>query len=122
MYLKHWIMKYGLMSGALREEVAMLTDWLSNDRPPWASYRALMSGRLVAIDKNPGIRPIGVGETWQRLITKVNLKVTGEGAVLSCGDKQLCAGLPAGIEGAVHGARSTGVVEEYGGRGKWRGR
>ena len=35
--------------------------WLANKSPPWAAYCAFMSGRLIAIDKHPGIRLAGVG-------------------------------------------------------------
>ena len=36
-----------------------------------------MSGRLIALDKHPGIRPVGVGETWRRLMAKCMLQVMG---------------------------------------------
>ena len=36
-----------------------------------------MSGRLVALDKCPGVRPIGIGETWHRAFAKALLKVAG---------------------------------------------
>ena len=61
-----------------------------------------MFGRLVALDKQPGIRPIGIGETWRRLFAKCVLRVAGTEAEIQCGADQLCAGLKAGIDGAVH--------------------
>lgn len=66
--VQHWLLRFGAGSTALREAVAVarFTQWLANDYPPWAAYRALMSGRLVALDKCPGVRPIGIGETWRR--------------------------------------------------------
>ena len=33
-----------------------------------------MSGRLIALDKLPGVRPVGVGETWHRLFLNVYLR------------------------------------------------
>ena len=36
-----------------------------------------MSGQLIALDKQPGIRPVGVRETMQRLFAKIVLKVIG---------------------------------------------
>ena len=65
--LQHWILQFGGKSGELRLIVGDFMEWLGNGRPPWAAYRALMSGRLIAPDKQPGIRPVGVGETWRRL-------------------------------------------------------
>ena len=60
-----------------------------------------MSGRLIALDKQPVVRPVGVGETWRRLFDKCVLRVTGPEATSVCQDDQLCAGLKAVIDGAA---------------------
>ncbi len=57
---------------------------------------------LVALDKQPGVRPVGIGESYQRLMAKCILSATGHHAMAACDNLNLCAGLPAGIEGAVH--------------------
>ena len=54
------------------------------------------------MDKCPGVRPIGVASTWDRLIPKCALTATGLDAKTACGSRQLYAGLEAGIDGAVH--------------------
>ncbi len=77
-------------------------EWLSNESPPWAAYRALMSQRLVALDKQPGVRPVAIGEIWQRCIAKGNLVGSGAEAKGTCGSVQLCAGLEADIKGVLH--------------------
>jgi hypothetical protein len=82
----------------------MVLDWLANHQPPWAAYRAIMAGRLVALDKCLGVRPVGIGESWQRLFAKTILLLCRKEAKQACGINQLCAGLESGIEGAVHGA------------------
>ena len=64
-----------------------------------------MSGRLIALNKQPGIRPVGVGETWRRMMAKCLLKVAGPEAKTACGTTQLAAGLEAGVEGAIHAMR-----------------
>ena len=64
-----------------------------------------MSGRLIALDKSPGIRPVGIGETWRRLLAKCLLRVTGQEAKAACGTEQLAGEVEAGIEGAIHAAR-----------------
>ena len=78
----------------------------------------MMAGHLVALDKSPGVRPIGVGEVWRRLIVKSVLQVTGEEATDACGRDQLCAGLPAGVEGGIRAAQemreSHSQEEEWG--------
>ena len=86
----------------LRLEMARWTEWLANEHPPWAAYRAVMACRLVALDKQPGTRPVGIGEIYRRFMAKCVLMVVGHQATVACGNLNLCAGLPAGIEGAVH--------------------
>ena len=81
-------------------------DWSANGILPWAAYRAFMSGRLIVLDKYPGVRPVGVGETWQHLFAKIVFKVTGTEATMACQDDQLCARLKAGIDGAIHKVRA----------------
>ena len=75
--LQHWLMQFGAASAELRLIVRDFVQPLGNGRPPWAAYRALMSGRLIALGKQPGIRPVGVGKTWQRLMAKCLLRVRG---------------------------------------------
>ncbi len=100
--LKHWLLRFGSTSIALQETMAKTVGWLANDQPPWVAYRALMACRLVALDKQPGTRPVGIGSAFRHLMAKTLLVVAGEQATLACGNTNLCAGLPAGIEGAVH--------------------
>ena len=73
----------------------------------WSSYRALMSGRLIALDKNPGVRPIDIGESWCRLFAKCLLAVAGKDAADKCGIENLSGGMSAGIEAAVHSANEV---------------
>ena len=61
-----------------------------------------MSGRLIALDKQPGIRPVRVGETWCCLMAKCLLKFAGPEAKSACGTTQLTGVLEAGIEGSIH--------------------
>ena len=69
---------------------------------PWSDVRSLVSCRLIALDKCPGIRPIGIGETLRRIIGKAICFVTGPDIKDVCGVDQLCAGVHASFEGAVH--------------------
>ena len=83
--LQHWLLRFGSASAELRQIVGNFVEWLGNGRPPWAAYWALMSGRLIALDKQPGIRPVGVGGTWRRLMAKCLLEVAGPEAKSACG-------------------------------------
>ena len=101
-HLKNQLLKHGKASAELREELAEWALWLANTAPPWASYRAMRQGRLVALDKQPGIRPLGIGEAWMRAVSKLVLMQCGMDGKAACGNTQLCVGLEAGIEGAIH--------------------
>ena len=79
-----------------------MADWMANSSPPWAAYRALMACRLVALDKRPGVRPVGIGETLRQALAKLVMRAAGDQAKTVCGKLQLCAGLKAGIEGVTH--------------------
>ena len=62
----------------------------------------LTASRLIALDKCPGIRPIGIGETVRRIIGKAILYVIGQDIQDAAGSSQLCAGQESGCEAAVH--------------------
>ena len=64
--LRNWLLCFGWSSEESRVVIARLTGWMANSSPPWDAYRALMSFCLVALDKRPGLRPVGVGETFRR--------------------------------------------------------
>jgi hypothetical protein len=63
--LQQWLLRFGKHSKKLREELADFCQWMANKMPPWAAYRAFMANRLLALDKIPGVHPIGVGEIWR---------------------------------------------------------
>ena len=64
-----------------------------------------MSGRMIALDKKPGVRPVGVGENWRILMEKCLLRVKGQEAKAACRTEQLAGGKEAGIDGGIHAMR-----------------
>lgn len=66
----------------------------------------LLACRLIALDKCPGVRPIGICETQRRIIAKAVLLATKGDLLDAAGPRQLCAGQIAGIDAAAHGMRS----------------
>ena len=68
---------------------------------------ALVACRLIALDKCPGIRPIGIGETVHRIIGKTISAVVREDIQDSTGPLQVCAGHLSGCEAAVHSMRQV---------------
>ena len=109
--LKSALLRHGKASAELREELLDWTLWLGNTSPPWAAYRAMRQGRLVALDKRPGVRPVGIGECWLRAVSKCILRECGKEGKTACGSTQLCAGLEAGIEGAIHSIRKKATED-----------
>jgi hypothetical protein len=117
--LKNWLLRHGDHSGRLRDAMATWVDWLSNGSPPYAAYRAVNMVRTVALDKSPGVRPLGIGESWMRLWSDCSHTKTKVAATNACGNTQLCAGLRSGIEANLHAVQaiwpqSAGWTEDSG--------
>ncbi len=51
---------------------------------------------MIPLEKCPGIRPIGVGETYRRIIEKALIKYLKDDIQQAAGSVQLCAGQDAG--------------------------
>jgi hypothetical protein len=101
----HWqdaLLHFGKQSERLCDSVAELIWCLANSLIDWPRIQALLANRLIALDKSPGVRPIGVGETLRRTIGKSVCLLTRNDVEDVCGTNQLCAGLKCGIEGAIH--------------------
>ena len=62
-----------------REErtMAIIVEKLANGSPEYAMFCAANITRLVALDKEPGVRPVGIGEIWIRLFAHSFLQEVG---------------------------------------------
>ena len=58
--------------------------------------------RLIPLDKNPGTRPIGIGEVLRRIIGKTISTFLKEEIKQAAGPLQVCARHSAGAEAAIH--------------------
>ncbi len=105
--LSDLLLRYGTSSTLFRDEMAQWTEWLANDSPPWAAYRATMATRAVAFNKFPGVRPLSIGESYRRLWARLIISQTRDQAKAACNTTELCAGLEAGIDGAIHAVRAS---------------
>ena len=72
----------------------------------------LLACRLIALDKNPCVRPIGIGDTARRIIAKAILNIARPDVQDTSGCLQLCGGQISGIEAAVHAVRTAFESEE----------
>ncbi len=99
--MRNCLPRYGRALSELRQEMADWVEWLSNEPPHWAAYCATMCRRLVALDKQPTVRPVAIGEIWHQCIAKGNLAGLGAHAKGASRSVQLCARLDAGIKGAL---------------------
>ena len=68
--------------------------------------------QLIALDKCPGARPIGVGEVLRRTVCKATLNLVREDVQDAVGSLQLCVGHDSGCKVAVHALRTFFEDEE----------
>ena len=67
---------------------------------------------LIALNKNPDVHLIGIGDTARQIVTKGILTVTRLDIQETAGSLQLCMGQICGIEAAVHAVDSLFQQEE----------
>ena len=96
----------------LCQSLALTAKRLCTEFVDPVSIAPLMACRLIALDKNPGVRPIGIGDTARRIIAKAILNITRQDIQEVAGSVQLCAGQISGIEAAVHAVRTLFHREE----------
>ena len=70
------------------------------------SLEAFLGNRLIPLDKNPGLRPIGNCEVLQLIAGKVIVSHLKEDVIQSVGSLQVCAGQDAGCESLIHAMRT----------------
>ena len=96
----------------LREEIAVFTRNLLKKSYHPSLLEAFTSCRLILLDKNPAIRPIGVGEVLRRIVEKAVSGFLKEEIKEATGPPQVCAGHNAGVEAAI--LAMSQVFEEEG--------
>ena len=89
-------------SSDLCEALAQLGRRICTTYVDPSGLAAFTACRLMALNKCPGVRPIGIGEIVRRIIGKAILAVVGGDVQETTGALQLCAGQKSGCEAAVH--------------------
>ena len=97
-------------SSNLCDAIAGVTRRMSTARVAPEALSALLACRLVPLNKNPGVRPIGVGEVVRRIIGKAVMKVLKKDVMLAAGPLQTRSGIPSEGEAAVHAVRDLGEI------------
>ena len=92
-------------SADLCDAIASLARRLCTSYVDPAGLSSFVACRLIALDKSPGVRPIGIGEVVRRIVGKSILSVINSDILDIAGPLQLCAGQEAGCEAAVHAIR-----------------
>ena len=98
---------FGPASSDLCQALADVAKRLCTSYVDPASIAPFVACRLIALNKNPGARPIGIGDTARRIIAKSVLMIISGDIQDAAGTMQLCAGQISGIEAAVHAVRSA---------------
>ena len=89
-------------SSALREALASTARRISSSFVDPEPLQPLIACRLIAMDKCPGVRPIGIGEVVRRILSKAILSVIRYDIQEAVGSHQLCVGQKSGCEAAIH--------------------
>ena len=83
-------------SSDLCKTIAKLAIRISTERLPF--LKAYNACRLIALDKCPGVRPIGIGEVLRRIIGRSIMKCIKRDLALLGNNTQMCLGQKCGIE------------------------
>ena len=73
---------------------------------------AFLAFHLIALDKCPVVRPIGICDTARQIVSKAVLHITRADLQEAVVPLQLCAGQTAGTEAAIHALRASFQQEE----------
>ena len=93
-------------SAGLCDSLASVARWMASTYVNPHGLSPLLACCLIALDKNPGVRPISIGETSCQNISKAILFMVKADILEATGNLQLCAGQEAGCEAAVQAMQS----------------
>ena len=92
---------FGNVAEDLRKSIAEMAKRICQERI--ANYlAAFLACRLILIYKQPGDRPVRVGEVLRQVIGKIAMKHLRKDVLKATRSLQLCAGQDAGSEAAIH--------------------
>ena len=89
----------------LPEEIAAFARKIASEVTDPYCLEAYVACRLIPLNKNPGIRPIGVGEVLRRIVGKSVAWALRDEVQTAAGPLQMSSGLQGGAEAAIHTIR-----------------
>ena len=98
---------FGQTSTNLCKLVAKFAKSLATSRIPPDALIAHNGCRLVALDKCPGVRPIGMGEVMRRITGRIMVDCIRQDLTSLVKNMQLCLGQKCGIEHAIYSLRHS---------------
>ena len=99
--------QFGKKTDELCDAIAMMARRISTSHVDPKLTKSFVACRLIPLDKKPGVRPVGIGEVLRRIIGKAVMTILKKDVVSATAPVQVCAGLPGGVEAAVHAARKV---------------
>lgn len=96
---RHICSSFSRVSDDLCGSLAALARKLATQYVDLEGVSSFVACRLIALDKKPGVRPIGIGEVCRRIVSKAILRYD---VLESTGCQQLCAGQEGGCEATAH--------------------
>ena len=93
-------------SNDLCSALALISRKLCKTHTDPSSVEALLASRLLALDKFPGVHPIGIGEAMRRIIGKTFCRKLKTVMEMSSGHLQLAAGHVSGIDATIRSMRN----------------
>ena len=73
---------------------------------------AFLASRVVTLEKKPGIRQVGVGETIRRIAGKFISMILKTDITDASAPLQICGGVEGGVEASVHAVRQMYMDSE----------
>ena len=103
---------FGSSCKTLREEIATFTKNIATKSYHPDLIQSYIACRLIPLDKNPGVRPIGIGEVLRRIVGKTISHHCQKEIKEAAGPLQTCAGHGAGAEAEIHAMREIFQQED----------
>ena len=95
----------------LRNEIAKFARLIASKPFNPDLLDSYVNSRLIPLNKCPGVRPIGIGETFRRIVGKCLSWELKTAIQVAAGPLQVCTGLKSGSEAAVHYMREQFETE-----------